>query len=285
MGGIVMKFYRDLFNFETLASVQPTFITIGTFDGVHKGHQQLITKVVKEAKKNQGFSIAITFDPLPKMFFSNKPIRLTSPQMRAERISSLGIDILIEYTFDEYFSKRSASDFMEKILLGCNPRKIWIGKDFRFGYKGTGDASLLKQAGLQNGFETEVVNFVHLKGERISSTRVRRAIACGDMGLAAELMGSDHAVGGWMKQTKKGHDHLMSTEEVILPPTGFYDVNIRSRQQHVYSGPIGFDHDQKEIYFVPNARNLEIHQPVTVSFAECLSIRDFSKKELSFLYR
>jgi len=228
----MLRYYKDLFNPKISELEHGSYITIGTFDGVHKGHQQLISNVVREGKKNNCTTIAITFDPLPKVFFGNKDsqsIRLTSPYTRAERIAELGVDILIEYTFNQSFSRISADDFINKILVGLNPRKLFIGKDFRFGYKGSGDSAVLKQEGLRFGFETEIVDFIDLDNERISSTRVRHAIKNGDLKLATELMGKRHEIRGRIIRTMNdSRMFFVPNCDIILPPAGEYMGNMRN---------------------------------------------------------
>lgn len=227
-----MKFYKDLFNPKIREVEQGSYITIGTFDGVHRGHQQLISTVAREGKKNNCTTIAITFDPLPKVFLGKKEsdyIRLTSPQTRAERIALLGVDLLIEYTFDQSFSKMSADDFITTILVGLNPKKIFIGKDFRFGYKGSGDYEFLKREGMKFGFETEVLEFIDLNNERISSTRVRNAIKSGDITLATELMGKQHEMSGRIVQGINDFTvFFVPNCDVMLPPAGEYMVTIEN---------------------------------------------------------
>jgi riboflavin kinase/FMN adenylyltransferase len=227
-----LKFYKDLFNPKIREVEQGSYITIGTFDGVHRGHQQLISTVAREGKKNNCTTIAITFDPLPKVFLGKKEsdyIRLTSPQTRAERIALLGVDLLIEYTFDQSFSKMSADDFITTILVGLNPKKIFIGKDFRFGYKGSGDYEFLKREGMKFGFETEVLEFIDLNNERISSTRVRNAIKSGDITLATELMGKQHEMSGRIVQGINDFTvFFVPNCDVMLPPAGEYMVTIEN---------------------------------------------------------
>ncbi|WP_110926674.1 FAD synthetase family protein [Bacillus massiliglaciei] len=225
-----MKYYKDLFNPALSELEHGSYITIGTFDGVHKGHQELISNVVRDGKENNCTTIVITFDPLPKTFFGNgdtESFRLTSPYTRAERIGANGIDILIEYTFDQRFSKISADEFINEILVGLNPKKIFIGEDFRFGFKGSGNSAVLKQAGQILGFETKIVEFIEEGKERISSTRVRHAIKDGNLQLATDLMGKQHEISGKIVQTvNECIVSFIPNYDVILPPAGEYSVEI-----------------------------------------------------------
>jgi riboflavin kinase/FMN adenylyltransferase len=240
-----LKFYKDLFNPKIREVQQGSYITIGTFDGVHRGHQQLISTVAREGEKNNCTTIVITFDPLPKVFFGNKEsdsIRLTSSQTRAERIALLGVDLLIEYTFDQSFSTMSADDFITTILAGLNPKKIFIGKDFRFGYKGLGDYEFLKRKGMKLGFDTEVLEFIHLNNERISSTRVRHAIKSGDITLAAELMGKRHEMNGRIVQGINDFTvFFVPNCDVMLPPAGEYMITIKNDYNEYFTKAVILD--------------------------------------------
>ncbi|WP_211237024.1 FAD synthetase family protein [Aneurinibacillus terranovensis] len=231
-GVITLKFYKNLFHPKISEVERGSYITIGTFDGVHKGHQQLISTVAREGKKNNCTTIAVTFDPLPKVFFGNtesQSIRLTSSYTRAERIALLGMDMLIEYTFDQNFSRLSADDFIDKILVGLNPKKLFIGKDFKFGYKGSGDFAFLKQAGMKFRFETERLEFINLDNERISSTRVRNAIRNRDVKLATQLMGKQHEISGRIiRMMNNVKVFFVPDGDVMLPPPGEYKVSIGS---------------------------------------------------------
>jgi riboflavin kinase/FMN adenylyltransferase len=239
---MLMEIYRDLFNPEIVGLDQGSFITIGSFDGVHRGHQQLISTLVREGAKNDCPAILITFDPLPKEYFGladSKAIRLTSSQTRAQRIAEMGVDILLEYTFDHSFSQMSADDFIHMILMNLNPKKFFIGEDFRFGHKGAGDFPLLRQKGLDFGFETVILDFVDMDHERISSTKVRRAIQNGDLLLAADLMGNEHEMAGRMIRGLNEKSFFVPHSEVILPSSGEYWVTIKiANKKHVAKAKI-----------------------------------------------
>jgi riboflavin kinase/FMN adenylyltransferase len=228
-----LKHCKDLFNTKELGLYQGSYVTIGSFDGVHKGHQQLITRVVEESRRSGKTSIVVTFDPLPKQFFGKgnpMPLRLTDSLARAERIAALGVDILLEYTFDNEFSMIAADEFIDLVLLGLRPEKIVVGKDFRFGRDCSGDAATL----MRRGFETEVIHFIHNGDQRISSTGIRRAIAEGQLLLASRLMGSRHQMRGRIIQGIKRSDLLLiPSMEIVMPPLGSYRVYIQSRNKRI----------------------------------------------------
>lgn len=228
-----MNYYKDLFNNAPINVDCGSCVTLGTFDGVHKGHQKLISTTIQEAQQRKYTSIAITFDPLPKMFFQkHEPIRLVSSEGRAGLIEELGPDILIEYTFDESFSQMDASEFINKVLGNLNPKKLFIGNDFRFGYRGTGDSALLEERGKELGFDTVVVDFVNFHNQRISSSRIRKAIKSGKMELAADLMGKHHRLAGKILRKINNYRLFIVAEEgLILPPKGGYMINLQYRNK------------------------------------------------------
>jgi riboflavin kinase / FMN adenylyltransferase len=195
-----------------------------------------------EGKKRNCPTIVITFDPLPKSFFSHNDLqssRITSPHTRAERIAALGVDILIEYTFDNNFSTISSDEFIHNVLLGLNPKKFFVGKDFRFGYKGSGNPEVLKQTGSRLGFETEIVEFTDLANERISSTRVRHAVNNGDLKLAYDLMGKKHELCGRIVRTMNDFKGLFVPDSaLILPPVGEYWVNMKNSTNKYFTKAI-----------------------------------------------
>ncbi|MFB3159934.1 FAD synthetase family protein [Neobacillus sp. 179-J 1A1 HS] len=271
-----MKYYKNLFNPHLAELEHGSYITIGSFDGVHKGHQQLISSTVWEGQKNNYPTIVITFDPLPKTFFSNTELPsslITSPHIRAERIAALGVDILIEYTFDNSFSTISSDDFVDSVLLGLNPKKFFVGKDFRFGYKGSGTPEVLKQTGARLGFETDIFEFTHLADERISSTRVRQAINNGDLKLASDLMGKQHEMCGRIVQRLNDYRGLFVPDAaLILPPVGEYWVNLKNSTNKYFTKAIIFPTNQFiEINLDQAAINCFSKDKVTVEFLQSVS--------------
>jgi riboflavin kinase/FMN adenylyltransferase len=281
---IVVRFYRDLFDPKRVGLDRGSYITIGSFDGVHQGHQQLISSIVKEGANNNSPAIVITFDPLPKQFLGNpesKCIRLTSSRTRAERIASIGVDILLEYTFDQSFSEISADEFIDRILLNLNPKKILIGKDFRFGYKGSGDVTLLLRKGLEFGFETEVLDFVDLGQERISSTRVRKAIEHGNLTLASELMGNEHEIRGRIRKGINENAFFVPHSEVMLPPSGDYVVIIQNaNKKHLTKAKILEANRSIEIDLDKLLVNPFIREEVVFHFAKSAQeISEFKEEE------
>jgi len=177
----------------------PHAVTIGNFDGLHRGHQAMLARLKEEAGKLGLPSCVLTFEPHPREFFSpaNAPARLSSLREKSELIRDVGIDRLHVCRFNQRFSSLSPEQFMQQVLTETlQARWVLVGDDFRFGAKRAGDIALLKQAGKEHGFEAEFLPTVHVNGGRSSSTAVREALAAGDMEGAAALLGRPYSISG-----------------------------------------------------------------------------------------
>lgn len=158
-------------------------LAIGAFDGVHKGHQKLINRMIVSARELGVPSVVYTFDPVPKVFFGAAHPIISLPE-KLDRLSSLGIDDIVVANFDEAYRTRDASEFIEEIGL-FNPQIVWVGRDFRFGACKSGDPDLLHRY-----FETRVFpQYCCGDGEPISSTRIRALTRSGYYDAASELQG------------------------------------------------------------------------------------------------
>lgn len=166
-------------------------IAIGAFDGVHKGHQEVIKTAVDKAKSSNIASVVYTFDPPPRNFFQGVQI-LTAIDEKVERIEKLGVDYVVVARFDEWYSNRPPNEFIRE-LKRLHPKEIIIGADFRFGKKREGDVALLK-----NYFPVHVSDPVYCKsGKLISSTRIRQLLSEGDFQQSYTLL-------GWERDEIKG---------------------------------------------------------------------------------
>ena len=177
----------------------PHAVTIGNFDGLHRGHQAMLSRLKEEAEKLGLQSCVLTFEPHPREFFSpaNAPARLSSLREKSELIRAAGIDRLHVCRFNQRFSSLSPVDFIQHVLVETlQARWVLVGDDFRFGAKRAGDIALLKQAGKEHGFEAEFLPTVHVNGGRSSSTAVREALAAGDMEGAAAMLGRPYSISG-----------------------------------------------------------------------------------------
>lgn len=190
-------------------------MTIGAFDGVHRGHQALIRRAVDRAARLGVPSVAYTFDPPPKAVFGDAPVLTARPE-KTRRLEALGLDHAVVATFDAAYAARSAEDFLEE-LADLNPFKVWVGPDFRFGRGQAGDVKMLARRFAVRSLEPVQC----LKGRVISSSRVRDLLRRGALGEAQSLLGWD--VGGWSaEQSLLGWYPGCESEAPLLSYSGSY---------------------------------------------------------------
>jgi riboflavin kinase/FMN adenylyltransferase len=173
-------------------------LAIGSFDGVHRGHQAVMGRVVEAARQRGLTPAVLTFDPLPREFFEPEraPARISSLAERIDAIAKTGIEIVFVQRFDRAFAAITAEQFHERLRQRYRVRWVAIGDNFHYGAGRRGDARLLAAAGSAQGFDVEVVRPVTDDGDRVSSTRVREALAAGDLARAARLLGRPYAICG-----------------------------------------------------------------------------------------
>jgi riboflavin kinase/FMN adenylyltransferase len=166
-------------------------LTIGSFDGVHVGHQALINKLVVHARQYGNPAVVLTFFPHPSVVLrGRKPaFYITRPEEKAELLGDLGVDYVVTQTFDEALSKVSALDFVNRLREQLQFQDLWIGEDFALGHDRQGDRTYLAQLGQELGFKLHVVAPVFMGGEVVSSTRVREALRSGDVARVETYLG------------------------------------------------------------------------------------------------
>ena len=210
-------------------------LTIGNFDGVHRGHQALLAKLRAKSRANGLPSAVLTFEPHPREYFTheNRPIRLTSLREKIQRIADQGVDRLYIGRFNARFAALTAEQFIEEILVrGLGARHLMIGDDFRFGKGRQGDFALLEATGKTAGFTVEAMHTLVHEGERVSSSAVREALAEGDMPHAARLLGHPYSISGRvMHGDKIGRSIGFPTANIQLkhrspPLMGIYTVSV-----------------------------------------------------------
>ncbi len=173
-------------------------LAIGSFDGVHRGHQAIFERVTAEAAVRGLASAALTFEPLPREFLApaTAPARLTTLRERLTALAGLGLDRAIVQRFDARFAAIAPEAFAHWLRSDCGARWAVVGEDFRYGSGRGGNPATLAASGRELGFEVDVLPAVSADGVRISSTRVRAALAAGDLGLATSLLGRPYAITG-----------------------------------------------------------------------------------------
>ena len=223
--------------FRTLSTAAPTpvALTIGNFDGVHLGHQAMLTRLTAVAHRLGMPSCVLTFEPHPREFFApdQAPARLTSLREKLELLAESGVDRVHVCRFNFDFARTTPEEFIDRILKrGLAARWILVGDDFRFGSKRAGDFALLQQSGQALGFDAESLPTVEIAGERASSTAVRLALASGDLARSAQLLGRPYGISGRvMHGDKLGRDLGFPTANIQLkhnrpPLLGIYAVEV-----------------------------------------------------------
>ncbi len=193
-----MKIHRDIGSLPQAGAGHA--VAIGVFDGVHIGHREIIRLAVESARSLDVRSLIVTFDPNPLVVLHPelKPAMLTDSALRADLIASLGVDVLLEIPFTLGFSRIGWEDFC--LTLAEPPiaaRTVAVGRNFRFGSGGDGTAGMLRDWGRMHGIDVELPGLVTTPDHKpVSSTRVRRLIAQGEVAEAAELLGRPHVLDG-----------------------------------------------------------------------------------------
>ena len=197
-----MKVYKTL---EALPAFSKSVVTIGTFDGVHLGHQQIISQLKKEASRIGGTTVLVTFEPHPRKIVSTKPLQLlNTPDEKIELLEKQGIDNLVIVPFTREFAEQPATAYVEDFLLDClHPHTVIIGYDHHFGKNRSGDFTLLEDYAARHAFELIEIP-VHLVDEAaISSTKIRNALLEGKVEDACRFLGYDYFFDGRVVEGNK----------------------------------------------------------------------------------
>jgi len=181
------------------AAAAPVALTIGNFDGVHLGHQEMLAELKRAATRLSLPTCALTFEPHPREFFApdKAPTRLTSLREKLELLAACGVDRVHVCRFNYAFAQTTAEDFIDGIIArGLGARWVLVGDDFRFGARRAGSLVMLKQAAPRLGLDVAALASVTLDGERVSSTALRQALAAGDLERAGRLLGRTYSISG-----------------------------------------------------------------------------------------
>ncbi len=227
------------------ADFGPCAITIGNFDGVHLGHQEILRRVVEIARAEGWRSAALTFHPHPTKLVAPEraPRLLTTPEQRAHLIEQRGIDEVLILPFDSGVAHLSPEEFVRNILADkLKTRAILVGENFRFGHRAAGDVQTLEELGAKYSFETDVVPPVTWRNRIISSSAIRAAILEGHVSLACRMLGRPYALDGAVvhgagigsKQTVPTLN--LDTKAEVLPKTGVYVTRTHDRM-HEHEWP------------------------------------------------
>ncbi|MHB1993211.1 bifunctional riboflavin kinase/FAD synthetase [Metallibacterium scheffleri] len=173
-------------------------LAVGALDGLHRGHQALLARVRERAAALRLLPLAISFEPLPRAYFSKVPLpRLGSVRDKIEGLAQAGMQRLLLLRFDAALAAMPAEDFVHRVLLArAGAREVWVGADFRFGHQRRGDLALLQRMGAGLGFAAHALETHLHDGARISSSAIRAALTADDFAAAAALLGHPFCIGG-----------------------------------------------------------------------------------------
>jgi riboflavin kinase/FMN adenylyltransferase len=236
------------YNITQLPVFKNAVVTIGTFDGVHSGHQQIIQQLLTEAKAIDGETVVITFNPHPKMVVAAAKKEIKVLNTLAEKITLLekhGVHHLVVVPFTQVFAEQSADAYIKDFLIArFHPHTIIIGYDHKFGAGRKGDYHLLEAEAFENNFIVKEIPEHVLQNITISSTRIREALLKGDVQIANEFLGYPYFFSGKVVEGNKlgrtiGYptaNLLVEDEYKLIPGNGVYAVEVISSQLPVLSG-------------------------------------------------
>jgi riboflavin kinase / FMN adenylyltransferase len=209
-------------------------LTIGNFDGVHRGHRALVDRVIARAREAKLTSCVLTFEPHPREFFAGQaaPARITRLRDKLELLAEAGVERVHVARFDARFAALPAERFVEDVLAGgLGTRALIVGRDFRYGAKRAGDFASLQAAAKRHGFALESMDDVEFEGRRVSSSAVRAALQAGDLRGAERLLGHPYTISGRVAHgAKLGRGLGFPTANIVLrrppPIAGIFAVEV-----------------------------------------------------------
>ena len=256
-----MKVTKDLKN---AISSQPSILTLGTFDGVHKGHRKIISNLKSEAKRNNLRSIILTFFPHPRNIVSSEIIKsISTIDEKIKIFSNLGVDELIIQKFDKSFASMDAKEFIELLVNNLKIKKIIVGYNHRFGKNRSADINVLKDFSLKYDFEVLEIKAFEVENIKISSTKIRDAIQQGNIKLCNNYLGYNFNINGDVVKGKSIGKSLgfptanikIVEEYKIMPKNGVYLVRCFFEKEKLYGMMnIGFNPT-----FGSNDKTLEVN--------------------------
>ena len=220
-----------------LALPQPVALTIGNFDGVHRGHQAILQTLLAQAARDNLAPVLLSFFPHPKALVAGEPPSLLTPlRDRAHWLAEAGLPHWLLLSFTHALMRKAPEDFVRDYLLPLRLRFLLVGDDFRFGYRGQGDFALLQRLADTYGFRVQALETVRADGGRISSSRIRAALAAHDLDTARELLGHNLTFTGKVRHGDgRGRVLQTPTANLHLPaawclPDGVYVVQVAAPQ-------------------------------------------------------
>ncbi len=227
-----------------LPAFRNAVITVGTFDGVHKGHTSILQELVQCAKEVNGESVLITFEPHPrKLLFPDQPLGILTPlEQKSKLILETGIEHIVIAQFTEAFSKLSADDYIENFLVGLfHPHTIIIGHDHHFGYDRKGNIGLLKKYETKYAYKLLEIPARLIDEAAVSSTKIRKALEAGHVNEASNMLGRNYSITGKVvKGAQLGRTLGYPTANIapsdidqLIPAIGIYAVYVIHKQMRL----------------------------------------------------
>ncbi|WP_297967832.1 bifunctional riboflavin kinase/FAD synthetase [uncultured Anaerovibrio sp.] len=230
-----MQIFNKFSDIKSFLKGRRTAIALGTFDGVHIGHQSIIGQAMILARSHGLLSVVFTFSnhPLSVVAPERVPVQIGDNISKAEFLKEMGVDLLLNVAFSEKLSKESPEAFLEKLKDSCNAKYVVTGPNFTFGYKGKGNTRMLSRVAGSYGFKAEIGEAVQLNGRMVSSTRIRGLIEDGDLELTNEYLGRPFSFGGRVIHgDQRGRTIGFPTANLAIPdkramlPNGAYGVYV-----------------------------------------------------------
>lgn len=229
---------RKIVHVNSLAEIvdqQPTYLALGSFDGVHRGHQAILKKMVDAAQNSGVRSVILTFFPHPKRVIQELPDRyyINTLEDRLTLLAAQKVDMVIAHPFNDEVRNIRADDFVDQLRDQLDMRQIW-GGNFAFGYRREGDRDFLRLLGPEKGFSVQLVESMESwEGKLVSSSRVRSSLAVGDIGDVNGCLGRPYSIKGTViKGDQRGRTigfptaNLAVWDELLLPANGVYATNV-----------------------------------------------------------
>lgn len=211
---------------------QRSMVTIGVFDGVHKGHQYLVKRLVEEARASDRLAVVLTFFPHPDIVLRGLQGRyyLTNPEQKAKLLMDFGVNVVVTHPFNEQVRQIRAADFVDQLVGHLNMEELWVGSDFAMGYKREGNVPFLKEQGKHKNFTVHDIDLIQNGGAAaISSTAIREALVNGQVEQANGWLGRSYSLSGEVVHgEKRGRQLGFPTantavwDEQVIPANGIY---------------------------------------------------------------
>lgn len=257
-----MKVFTQI---ENVKHDAPVYMALGTFDGIHIGHQAIIARTLQQAKNKNCCSAVFTFSnhPLNVIDADRRPPLIITNQEKVKLIAELGVDMLFNVPFTTELLQLTPEKFIEKLVTNMNLQHVTVGANFTYGYRGTGTPALLTAAGAKHGFTVDVVSMIDVEGVIVSSTVIRQLVTDGAVKQAANLLGRSITISGKVsKGDQRGRKlgfptaNLAIVQGLLVPADGVYAVYIYDETGAKFNGVANIGNNPT---FTRQTHRIEVH--------------------------